>query len=112
MDAGALTLLASATGAGYFGLARWVDRNRAEEAPEEAHDFYVLGWYALAATGFLAAAQAAAIGGGWDDLVLLLTLKLGIALAFVIAIASLVAATANLVTASAAVKARASARRA
>lgn len=112
MDAGVIASWGAATGAVYLLLARFVARPQAAGAPEEAHDFYVMGWYALAATGFLAAAQAGTVAAGWDDLVLLLTLRLGVTLAFAIAMAALVAAAANLVSASGAVKARASAGRA
>ncbi|HUR68594.1 MAG TPA: hypothetical protein VM370_05050 [Candidatus Thermoplasmatota archaeon] len=104
-----------ASGVGYAAVAWRVDRARWDPGRRGAQDFYVLAWWALAATGFLGAAHAAAIGGGFDDVALVTTLRLGIVLAFVLAVAALFAAAGHLARAStaanAAVKAPPPARR-
>lgn len=61
-----------------------------------ARDYFALAWYALAAFGFLFAAFAGLVRGGATDLVLLATLRLGLVLAFVLALAALTAAGGHL----------------
>lgn len=98
------------TGALYLWLARRLDRRVQGRAAQRARDFFVLGWYALAATGFLAALQASLAWRDVEDIPLHTTLKLAVTLAFVLALASLIAAAAYF-TASARVKPPASPRR-
>ena len=100
-----------ASGIVYAGVALRVDRIRWQAPRRHAQDFYVLGWWALSATGFLAAAHAAIVWSSVDDLALLATLRLGLVLSFVLAVASLIAAAGHLMTASGAVKSAPPARR-
>lgn len=86
-----------ATGIAYGAIARRVDRAR--RLRDRAQDFYVLGWYALAGTSFMLAGYAAAIWGGTDDPALLATVRLGLVLSFVLAIAALLTAGAHFLAA-------------
>ena len=98
------------TGVLYFWLARRLDRRVQGRAQQRARDFFVLGWYALAATAFLAAFQASLAWRDVEDIPLHTTLRLAVTLAFVLALASL-AAAAVYFTASARVKPPPSPRR-
>lgn len=85
------------TGIAYGAIARRVDRAR--PLRDRAQDFYVLGWYALAATSFMLAGYAAAIWGEADDPALIATMRLGLVLSFVLAIAALLTAGAHFLAA-------------
>jgi MFS family permease len=85
------------SGVGYAAIAFRVDR--APRRRDRAQDSYAIGWYGLAATSFLLAGDAAAQWGGADDLALRATLRLGLVLSFVLAIASLLTAGAHFLAA-------------
>lgn len=93
-------------------VAFLVDRARWHPTQHHAQDFYVMGWWALAATAFLNSTHSALVWGGIDRLALSATLRLSVVLAFVLAAAALVAAAGHLMTASTAVKTQPSRRRA
>lgn len=98
------------TGILYAWLARRLDKRVKGRAAQRARDFFVLGWYALAATAFIAALEATLAWQSVEDLPLHSTLRLAVMLSFVLAMASLVAAGAYF-TASARVKSPPSPRR-
>ena len=98
------------TGVLYAWLAKRLDKRVQGRAAQRARDFFVLGWYALAATAFVAAFQASLAWRDVEDIPLHATLKLAVTLSFVLALASMIAAGAYF-TASARVKPPPSPRR-
>lgn len=105
MEPGPVVAAGFALGILYSAVAVRMDRLRWEPARKHAQDFYVLGWWALAASAFLSAADSALVWAGATDLAVSATLRLGVVLAFVLAAASLLAAAGHTMTASASVKA-------
>lgn len=110
LDPGWVVAWGAGTGVLYAWLAWRLDKRVQGRAQQRARDFFVLGWYALATTGFLAALQASLAWRDVDDLPLQATLKLAVTLSFVLALASIIAAGAYF-TASARVKPPVSPRR-
>ena len=89
MDLLLLGLWGVASGLAYGAIARRVERAR--RVRDRAQDFYAIAWYGLAATSFLFAAYAGALWGG-QDVALVATVRLGLILSFVLAIAALLTA--------------------
>lgn len=96
MEPALVTVWGVATAIVYGGVGRTLDLRPRRAALERAHDFYVLGWYGLMASGLSAAACGAVFWVGIDDFALLATLQLAIVLTFVLASAALIAAGASL----------------
>lgn len=110
LDPGWVVAWGVGTGVLYLWLATRLDKRVKGRAQQRARDFFVLGWYALAATAFLAGFQASLAWRSVDDIPLLATLRLAVMLSFVLALASIAAAVAYF-TASARVKPPRSPRR-
>lgn len=90
MDLVLLAVWGVATGVSYAAIAHRVDHAPGRRG--RAHDFYAIAWYGLAATSFLLAAYAGALWSGTQDVALLATVRLGLVLSFVLAVAALLAA--------------------
>lgn len=111
MDPATASVWGVVTGMLYAAVARRLGRSPTDDARPHAKDFFVVGWYALAASGFLAAAHSSLVWGDVHDLALVATLRLGVVLAFVLAATAFLTAGGYFLTASAGVKSRRPARR-